>query len=95
MIGVEMPSAISKSRLQKAFNEGRRSAQNESTVNPYENPKLRELWEQGRAKQRAGEIATPIPLLEHGETRARPHVQNPRGNAAGRFAPGRRGSSRR
>jgi hypothetical protein len=74
-----VPAAISKSRLRRAFDEGRRSATSESAVNPYENPKLRTLWEDGRAKQRAGEITTPIPALEHGKTRARQNVQNPPG----------------
>ena len=65
-----MPSNISKARLQKAFNEGRRSANVEAAENPYDNPKLQKLWEEGRAKQRSGELATPIPALSHGETRA-------------------------
>ena len=65
-----MPSNISMSRLSKAFNEGRRSANAEAAQNPYDNPKLQRLWEQGRLQQRAGQIATPIPPLEHGETRA-------------------------
>ena len=71
-----MPS-ISKSRLHKAFNEGRRSAVVETAENPYENPKLQQLWEQGRSQQRAGQIKTPIPPLAHGETRAQRGVQNP------------------
>ena len=65
-----MSSTLSRSRLRKAFNEGRRSAGVEAAENPYDNPKLRSLWEQGRAQQRAGELTTPIPPLEHGETRA-------------------------
>ena len=72
-----MPSSISKSRLQKAFNEGRRSASAKTVENPYDNPKLRKLWEQGRTMQQAGEIKTPIPALEHGETRAQRAIQNP------------------
>jgi hypothetical protein len=68
---------LSRSRLRKAFNEGRRAATEESAVNPYDNPKLRELWEQGRTQQRAGQITAPIPPLEHGERRAERHPQNP------------------
>ena len=72
-----MPSNISKSRLHKAFDEGRRSATVENTENPYDNPKLRSLWEKGRAQQRAGELKTPIPQMEHGETRAQRAPRNP------------------
>ena len=71
-----MPS-ISKSRLHKAFNEGRRSATVETAQNPYDNPKLKQLWEQGRAQQRAGQLTTPIPALAPGETRAQRGIQNP------------------
>jgi len=81
-----MPSPLSRSRLNKAFNEGRRSAVVEAADNPYDNPKLRSLWEQGRTQQRAGELTSPIPPLEHGETRA----QRPPGNspeATGRRVP--------
>src|SRR3954469_4873831 len=72
-----MPSNISKARLGKAFNEGRRAAREPNATNPYDNPKLRGLWEQGRTMEQAGEIKTPIPPLAHGETRAQPHPQNP------------------
>ena len=72
-----MPSNISKMRLQKAFNEGRRSAREATAQNPYDNPKLKSLWERGREQERAGEIKTPIPPLEHGETRAQRAPQNP------------------
>jgi len=65
-----MPLNISKGRLRKAFNEGRRSAAAEASSNPYDNAKLRELWEKGRAMQRAGELTTHIPAMEHGKTRA-------------------------
>jgi hypothetical protein len=65
-----VPSNLSKARLHKAFNEGRRSAKEEAAQNPYDHPKLRQLWDEGRARQRAGEITTPIPALAHGETRA-------------------------
>ena len=65
-----MPLCTSKGRLHKAFNEGRRSAASEASSNPYDNGKLRELWEKGRALQRAGELTTHIPAMEHGETRA-------------------------
>jgi hypothetical protein len=83
-----MPSNISKSRLRKAFNEGRRSATSENADNPYDNAKLRQLWEQGRTQQRAGELTTPIPPLEHGETRAQRAPHNPPGSkAAARPAP--------
>lgn len=74
-----MPSSISKSRLRKAFDEGRRSAASEAAQNPYDNPKLRKLWDDGRARQRAGELTTPIPPLDHGETRAQRAPQNPPG----------------
>ena len=74
-----MPSNISRARLHKAFNEGRRSATTEGAENPYDNPKLRQLWEQGRAGERAGQIKTPIPPLQHGETRAQRVQQNPPG----------------
>ena len=92
-----MPSNVSKARLQKAFNEGRRSATAEQAQNPYDNPKLRELWDKGRAMQRAGEFTTPVPQMEHGETRAQRAPQNPPGTKAvarpptGRTFDGRRG----
>jgi hypothetical protein len=79
-----VPSNLSKARLHKAFNEGRRAAREEKAQNPYDHPKLRQLWEQGRAQQRAGEITVPIPPLEHGETRAQRPV------AAQRPMPGQR-----
>ncbi len=83
-----MPSNISKSRLHKAFNEGRRAAAAESAENPYDNPKLRKLWDEGRTQQRAGEIKSPVPPLEHGETRAQRAPQNPPGSKrAARPAP--------
>ena len=72
-----MPSNISKARLSKAFNEGRRAAAEANADNPYDNPKLRSLWEKGRTQQRAGELESPIPPLEHGETRARREPHNP------------------
>lgn len=75
-----MPSNISKTRLRKAFDEGRRSATVESAQNPYDNPKLRKLWDDGRARQRAGELTTPIPALQPGETRAQRAPQNPPGS---------------
>ena len=87
-----MPSSISKSRLRKAFDEGRRSATSETAQNPYDNPKLRKLWDDGRARQRAGELTTPIPALEHGETRAQRAPQNPPGTKrANKPAPPPRG----
>jgi hypothetical protein len=66
-----MPSNISRARLTKAFIEGRRSALDKVSENPYANPKLRELWDRGRSQQLSGELKTPIPPLEHGKTRAR------------------------
>ena len=66
-----MPSNISRARFSKAFNEGRRAANDKVAENPYENPKLRQQWEKGRSMQLAGQLTTPIPPLEHGETRAR------------------------
>ena len=87
-----MPSNISRTRLRKAFDEGRRSAASETAQNPYDNPKLRKLWDDGRARQRAGELTTPIPPLEPGETRAQRAVQNPPGSKrANRPAPPPRG----
>jgi hypothetical protein len=74
-----MPSNLSKGRLRRAFNEGRRSATLENAVNPYDNVKLHQLWDLGRTQQRAGQIKTPIPPLEHGETRAMRVPQNPPG----------------
>ena len=72
-----MAASMSKSRLRKAFNEGRRSANVEAAQNPYDNPKLQRLWEQGRSQQRAGQIKAAIPPLEHGETRAQRATHNP------------------
>lgn len=74
-----MPSNLSKTRIRKAFNEGRRSAAVETAENPYDNPTLRRIWEKGREQQRAGTIESPIPPLAHGETRARRAPQNPPG----------------
>ena len=85
-----MPSNISKARLHKAFNEGRRSATSETAENPYDNPKLRKLWDLGRSQQRAGELTTPIPPLEHGETRAQRAPQNPPGSKKASRPPPRR-----
>lgn len=65
-----MPTSINKTRLRKAFNEGRRAANEANAENPYDNPKLRELWEAGRVKQRSGELKTPLPPLARGESRA-------------------------
>ena len=91
-----MPSSITRARLHKAFNEGRRSAATEVAENPYDNPKLRALWDQGRKRQRAGEIAAPLPPLAHGERRA---ARAPRGPAAAArpprpVVPGKRGGAR-
>ena len=72
-----MPASLSKTRLRKAFNEGRRSAVVATAENPYDNPKLRQLWEQGRTREQAGEITIPLPPLAHGETRAQRAPQNP------------------
>ena len=71
---------MSKARLRKAFNEGRRSATSEAAVNPYANPKLHQLWEDGRAQQKAGTLTTPIPPLEPGERRAERVQHNPPGS---------------
>jgi hypothetical protein len=92
LIGVGLvPSSISKARLRKAFDEGRRSATSE-VQNPYDNPKLQKLWEQGRTMQRNGEIKTPIPQLAHGETRAERVKHNAPGTKpAARPAPRPRG----
>jgi hypothetical protein len=77
--------------MRKAFDEGRRSA-NSDVQNPYDNSKLQKLWEQGRAMQRAGELKTPIPQMEHGETRAERVKHNPPGSKqASRPAPRPRG----
>ncbi|MDB5290054.1 MAG: hypothetical protein JWL69_1295 [Phycisphaerales bacterium] len=92
---IPVPSSISKARLHKAFNEGRRSATIASAENPYDNPKLRQLWEQGRAKQAAGEIKIPIPALAHGETRAARAQQNPPGQRRKAIPPPRSRNSPR
>ena len=91
-----MPSNISKTRLRKAFNEGRRSAPLEVAENPYDNPKLKLLWDQGRTMQRAGQLETPIPPRQHGETRAQRTPRNPpkpRQQRPSRPTGGPRGSS--
>jgi hypothetical protein len=75
-----VPSTISKIRLRKAFNEGRRSANEPAAENPYDNPKLRKLWDEGRRRQQAGEIELPLPPLEHGQTRAMRTPRNPPGS---------------
>lgn len=72
-----MPSNIPNSRRRRAFTEGRRSATVSNAQNPYDNPKLRDLWEQGRAMQLAGQIQSPIPPLAHGATRAQRAPRNP------------------
>jgi hypothetical protein len=88
-----VPSNISKSRLQKAFTEGRRSATVAAAENPYDNPKLKQLWEQGRTMQIAGEIKIPIPPLEPGKRRAERTLHNPPGSKrAARPAPRPRNS---
>src|SRR5688500_10851028 len=81
-----MPSSISKARLRKAFNEGRRSANEPGAENPYDNPKLRQLWEDGRSQQLAGQLKVPSPPMEQGETRAMrplPKGQKPPRQAGG------------
>jgi len=89
-----VPSTISKARLSKAFNEGRRSAREPCAQNPYDNPKLRRLWDQGRTREQAGEIKTPLPPLEHGETRARRTPRNPPHSKRPSPSPSRLGNSR-
>jgi hypothetical protein len=96
-----MPSNISQARRTKAFDEGRRSAKDSKAENPYANVKLQKLWEQGRAQQLSGQISTPIPALEHGETRAQRPLPKalrpaspPRGNF-GRSGFGNQGRDRR
>jgi hypothetical protein len=81
-----MPSNIPQPRRRKAFNEGRRSVK-EAAENPYDNPTLRRLWEQGRAQQGAGSLLTPVPPLEHGETRARRAPRNPQASGVVRPDP--------
>jgi hypothetical protein len=75
-----VPSNISRSRRQKAFNEGRRAANEPNNQNPYDHPTLRRLWDEGRRQQQAGEIKTPIPPLAHGETRAQRPLPKPPGS---------------
>ena len=89
-----MPSNISKGRLRRAFDEGRRSATVKSAENPYDNPKLRQLWDAGRTQQLAGTITTPIPPLEPGETRAQRAPQNPPGSKRANRPPPRPRSPR-
>jgi hypothetical protein len=84
-----VPSNLSKARLRKSFNEGRRSATSETATNPYAHPKLQQLWEDGRAQQRAGTLTTPIPPLEPGERRAERVQHNPPGSKRAKQPPPR------
>ena len=84
-----MSTNISRARLRKSFNEGRRSATSETTTNPYAHPKLRQLWEDGRAQQRAGTLTTPIPPLDPGERRAERVQHNPPGSKRAKLPPPR------
>ena len=85
-----MPSRVSILRRRRAFDEGRRSVADTNAHNPYDNPTLKALWETGRAKQKSGELTTPIPQLRHAARRAErviPGVPKPklsRGNPQNR-----------
>jgi hypothetical protein len=59
-------------------------------TNPYANPRLQQLWEDGRAQQRAGTLTTPIPPLEPGERRAERVQHNPPGSKRAKQPPPRR-----
>jgi hypothetical protein len=78
--------------MRKAFNEGRRAgaAPGSTMTNPYANPRLQQLWEDGRAQQRAGTLTTPIPPLEPGERRAERVQHNPPGSKRAKQPPPRR-----
>jgi hypothetical protein len=78
--------------MRKAFNEGRRAgaAPDSTMTNPYANPRLQQLWEDGRAQQRAGTLTTPIPPLEPGERRAERVQHNPPGSKRAKQPPPRR-----
>lgn len=65
-----MPSRVSILRRRRAFDEGRRSVTDNNATNPYDNATLKALWETGRAKQKSGELTTPIPALPHAARRA-------------------------
>lgn len=72
-----MPSNLSLNRRRKAFLEGRRSAVHEGSRNPYQHPKLKELWELGRSQQRSGELKTPPPPRKVAATKAPRPVRKP------------------
>ncbi|HEX8914984.1 MAG TPA: hypothetical protein VF796_21705 [Humisphaera sp.] len=89
-----MPSSVSQYRLRKAYDEGRRSANEPPESNPYDNPRLRRLWELGRTQQLDGTAQGPVPPLKPGESRAvRPTPGVPGGKPKG--APRRPGPPRR
>lgn len=72
-----MPSNLSIRRRRKAFDEGRRSADKPAAQNPYDQPKLRQLWDLGRTQQQSGELKTPVPLRAQTEGEALRTPRNP------------------
>ena len=72
-----MPSNLSIARRRKAFDEGRRSVAYSAAVNPYDHPKLRQLWDLGRSQQQSGELKTAPPPREVGEGEAIRTPRNP------------------
>jgi hypothetical protein len=91
-----VPSNLSINRRRKAFIEGRRSAAHEVSRNPYEHPKLRDLWELGRTQQRSGELKTPVPPRKVAEAKppTRKPQQRPRYSSDRSSRPNRYGSGR-
>lgn len=75
--GFKMPSNLSIARRRKAFDEGRRSATHPAAENPYDQSKLRQLWELGRSQQQSGELESPAPAREVGEGEAQRAPRNP------------------
>jgi hypothetical protein len=74
-----MPSSVSLARRRKAFDEGRRAATDNFAKNPYANPALKKLWEEGLRQQKGGLLTTPVPQLKHGARRAAtPQPRGPR-----------------
>lgn len=63
-----MSQSTSRTRLLRAFAEGRRSSLFGSAENPYTNPACARAWEKGRRMQIAGGIKGPIPPRPEGQT---------------------------
>jgi hypothetical protein len=67
-----MPSNVAIHRRRNAFNEGRRAARSTSQ-NPFDNPKLHELWERGKRLELVGAIKDAIPMRDGGKSASRRH----------------------